>query len=112
MYSQQNAPRLIEENQQFSGSGGVSEGNAQCHFSPAFLDADSGQVELSRFRNGQQAPCHLLDGLPEAWITRRDLKGRVVETKSSVVSGFVRLGRFFTRQEAAEFIEHMTSDAI
>ena len=104
MFSQQQPQYLVEENQQFEGTGGVSEENAHCHFIPAFFDADTGQVELSCFSDGRQAPCHLLDGLPAAWIVQRDLHGRVVKIKSTVISGFVRFGRFFTRQEAAEFI--------
>ncbi|MEH6579936.1 MAG: hypothetical protein V7731_23020 [Amphritea sp.] len=112
MFSQQQTSKLVEENRQFSGTGGVSQANAQCGFVPAFLDADTGQVELSCFRDGRQAPCHLLDGLPEAWTTQRDLKGRVVEIKSTVVSGFFRLDRFFTRQEAADFMAQLPVEAV
>ena len=50
----------------------------------------------------------MLDGLPDEWIIERDLKGRAVKIKSTVISGFVRLGRFFTRQEAADFTQNMS----
>ncbi|MDI3324140.1 hypothetical protein QKW35_07095 [Pontibacterium granulatum] len=99
-----NPVRLTEENAQYSGTGGVSEGNTHAGFIPAFMDTATGQVELSRFSNGRIAPCHLLDGLPESWITCRDLRGRVQNIKSTVISGFVRLEQFFTREEAARFI--------
>ncbi|WP_432470425.1 hypothetical protein [Amphritea sp. HPY] len=111
MFRQQNAPRLIEENHQFAGTGGVSAGNSQARFAPAFQDEGSGKVEISRFQDGRPAPCHMLDGLPEEWIVERDLKGRAVKIKSTVISGFVRLGRFFTRQEAADYMQNMPVEA-
>ena len=112
MFSSQEINFLSEENIEFSGTGGVSEANAHYDFIPAFLEADSGQVQISCFQDGRQAPCHLLDGLPETWITQRDLNGRVVKVKSTVVSGFVRLGRFFTRQEAADYMEILPVEAV
>jgi len=96
---------LSLENQQYSGTGGVSQENNHLRFSPAFMDQSSGDIELSRFGNGNPAPFHSLDGLPEGWITERNITGRVVSIKSSVVSGFVRLEQFFTREEAAVFVE-------
>lgn len=107
---QQGLPRILEkENEQFSGTGGVSGNNASACFLPAFMDSVSGRVELSRFVDGRIASCHLLDGLPEEWITQRDLAGRVKEISGAVISGFVRVGRFFTRQEAADFIARLES---
>ncbi|KAA1171001.1 hypothetical protein FWJ25_17615 [Marinobacter salinexigens] len=98
---------LQEENRLFAGTGGISEGNAHACFMPAFKDARTGQVELSRYRDGRPAPFHLIDGLPEEWVINRDPKGHAVAIQSSIVSGFVRLGRFFTRQEASEFVDQM-----
>lgn len=111
MISQQHVPQLVKENIQFAGTGGVSEGNAQSRFVPAFQDADTGQVEISCFRDGRQAPCHLVEGLPEDWVTQRDAEGRAVKIKNTVISGFVRLGRFFTRQEAADFMKQQSASA-
>ena len=76
MFTEQQAPQLVAANLQFAGTGGVSEGNAHAHFIPAFQDAGNGQVELSRYRDGRLATFHHLDGLPEEWITQRDLNGR------------------------------------
>lgn len=98
--------RLVEENEQYSGTGGVSKGNGHASFIPAFMDTATGQVELSRFSDGRVAPCHMLEGLPDSWIMGRDLRGGVRDIKSTVVSGFVRLGQFFTREEAARFISN------
>lgn len=91
---------LIEENCQFAGTGGVSEENVHLGFLPAFRDNESGQVEVSRFKDGRVAPCHLFDGLPDDWILKRDVDGRAVKIKNSVISGFIRSGHFFTRQDA------------
>lgn len=105
MINQRAVAFVAEENRQFAGTGGVSEHNAQARFVPAFQDSRSGQVAISRFRDGWPAPFHIIDGLPDDWITERDLSGRVVKIKSTVISGFVRFGRFFTRQEASDFME-------
>lgn len=107
MLQQGRSTILQKENERFCGTGGVSENNASACFMPAFMDLLSGRVELSKFVDGRIAPCHLLDGLPEEWITQRDLGGRVKEISGAVISGFVRLGHFFTRQEAADFIARL-----
>lgn len=109
MCNQQTTSFLAEENRQFAGTGGVSENNAQARFVPAFQDARTGQVEISRFGDGRPAPFHLIDGLPDDWVIERDLKGRVVRIKATVISGFVRFGHFFTRQEALDFMEQLAS---
>ena len=79
---------------------------------PAFQDISTGHIELSRFQDGRLAPCHFLDGLPEEWIIQRDVKGRALKTRNEVISGFIRLGQFFTRMEAACFIEQLSVEAI
>ena len=112
MLTKSKASRLVKENEQFAGTGGTSQGNAQASFIPAFQDSRTGQVEISRFQDGRPAPCHLLDGLPEAWITERDLQGRVIEIKSSVISGFIRLDEFFTRQQASDFMAQHSAEGI
>lgn len=99
--------RLIKENNQFAGTGGISEVNATACFIPAFMDSATGRIEISRYSDGRQAPYHMLDGLPDEWITRRDLTGHVQEIRSAIISGFVRLGRFFTRQEAADYVKQL-----
>lgn len=112
MLTQQTTLQLAEENRQFAGTGGVSEGNAQANFAPAFQDATTGQIAVSRFQDGRPAPFHLLDGLPEAWIIERDLKGRVVKINASIISGFIRLGEFFTRQQASDFMAQHSPSGI
>lgn len=92
---------LGRENQVFRGSGGVSAGNRHCGFRPAFLDCDTGAIYSSCFADGQPAPFHLLDGLPQELIVARHPTGRVAAVKSSVTSGFVREGQFYTREQAA-----------
>ena len=104
MSTQQRPLFLVSENQRYAGTGGVSENNAVACFVPAFKDVSTGQVELSRYSDGRPAPLHLIEGLPDHWVARRNLAGRTVEIKSTVISGFVRLGCFFTRQEASDFM--------
>ena len=75
---------LKQENQRFAGTGGVSENNRQAFFVPAFKNALTGEVALSRFRDGRIAPCHLIDGLPDEWIAARDglsARGRRMYTR-------------------------------
>jgi hypothetical protein len=94
---------LAAENHRFSGSGGRSQENRQAGFSPAFRDAETGMVYPSRFADGRPAPFHLLDGLPDELVLLRHPSGRVEAVKSSLVSGFLRNRRFFTRDEAASW---------
>ncbi|GGB87094.1 hypothetical protein GCM10011352_11250 [Marinobacterium zhoushanense] len=98
---------LESENIEYRHTGGISQNNAQYAFVPAFQDECDRRVELSRFRDGRVAPFHTLDGLPEEWIVKRDRAGRIVAIRSSIVSGFVRHGRFFSRQEAAEYVDEI-----
>jgi hypothetical protein len=93
--------RLARENVAYLGSGGRSEENHGSGFRPSFLDTDTGVVYLSRFSDGRLAPLHLLDGLPDGVVLTRSATGRVSEVKASIVSGFSRGGRFYTRDEAA-----------
>lgn len=92
---------LRRQNSLYRGRGGVSEENRACGFAPAFLDTETGSVYLSRFRNGRPAPVHTLDGLPEELIIARRPSGTVSAVKLSVMAGFVRRSRFYTRDEAA-----------
>jgi hypothetical protein len=95
-----NLQTLKRENERHQGTAGVSENNRNLGFRPAFLDAATGTIHLSRFANGCIAPVHVLDGLPDTLIEERDGSGRVLRTKSGVVSGFERCGVFVTREEA------------
>jgi len=92
---------LRKQNLAFVGSGGVSQENRSSGFRPAFHDLDSGRTALARFADGRPAPMHLLDGLPEEWVVKRDAAGRVSAIKDSVIAGFVRNGLFYTREQAA-----------
>jgi len=92
---------LRRQNLAFKGTGGVSAGNRCRGFAPAFLDTETGGVYLARFADGRPAPVHVLDGLPRELIVSRDPDGRCRDVKRSVVAGFVRAGRFYTREQAA-----------
>jgi hypothetical protein len=92
---------LRRQNLAFVGSGGISRENRSVGFRPAFHDLASGRTALARFADGRPAPMHLLDGLPEEWVVQRDASGRVCAIRDSVIAGFVRNGRFYTREQAA-----------
>ncbi|MDX1698143.1 MAG: hypothetical protein R3308_07635 [Thiohalobacterales bacterium] len=96
--------RLEHENREFAGTPGVSHQNRGDGFLPAFYDTETGQVEISRFLDGQPAPMHMIDGLPENWVVERDATSRVTAIKHTVISGFVRDGCFYTRSEATEAV--------
>lgn len=92
---------LRGQNQRFQGTGGRSEENRGLGFRPAFMDTDTRAIYASCFADGRPAPFHLIDGLPDALIVARLASGRVAALKASVISGFVRANRFYSRDEAA-----------
>lgn len=96
--------RLAAENIQFAGTGGISQNNHSEHFVPAFMDAETGEIALSRYKDGRTAPFHLMDGLPEGWLRFESDNNKAISIKENIISGFVRYGRFFNRKEAAEFM--------
>lgn len=93
--------RLQSENEIFAGTGGVSAANRSQGFVPAFQDRSSGETALARFADGRPAPCHLLDGVPREWVVERFPTGQVKRVRQTIVAGFVRAGRFYTRAQAA-----------
>ncbi|MEQ8860315.1 MAG: hypothetical protein RIC56_16880 [Pseudomonadales bacterium] len=93
--------RIRRDNLAFAGTGGVSQVSRRCCFEAAFRDDATGRVELSRYANGSVAPMHLMDGVPAEWVIERDERGCIRALKASIVAGFVRDGKFYTRDEAA-----------
>lgn len=96
--------KLQQERADHAGTGGVSEGNHCCGFLPAFRDCNTGRVYPSLRADGQAAGFHCLDGLPAELVSRRDGRGCVCALKAGVQAGFVRDGRFYTREEAARYV--------
>lgn len=95
------ARSLERERAAYRHTGGVSEHNREHGFRPAFRDLATGRIFLSCLADGALAGFHCLDGLPEELVLSRDSRGCVCGVKPGVESGFVRDGRFFTREEAA-----------
>ncbi len=106
MKTQLSYQTLLEQNARFRNSGGVSNENRGQGFRPAFYDSQSHRTELARFADGTPAPCHLLEGLPVDWVTERASSGTAIAVKPSIVAGFIRDGRFYTREQAARFCCH------
>jgi hypothetical protein len=94
--------RIHGENRRFRGTGGLSENNGGAGFVPAFCDQETGRTELSRLPAGLPARIHLLGGLPEERVVRRDARGGILAVKATVTAGSVRDGRFYSREEAAQ----------
>ena len=103
---------LCAQSDSYRGTAGCSEGNEGLGFRPAFLDADTGIVYCSRALDGNPAPVHLLDGLPDDVVVSRSESGQVTAVKGSLVSGFVRFGTFYTRDEAAAAVQEIIPDAV
>jgi len=95
---------LARQNRDHAGTGGRSQENAGLGFAPAFYDYSTCTIHLSRFANGQPAPFHVLDGLPDEAVRMRTPDGRVIAGKSTLISGFVRGGYFYTRTAAARLL--------
>jgi len=98
---------LLAENAAYAGTGGVSEGNRSHGFAPGFMDTETGATYRSCDSYGRPAPFHRLDGLPDYLIEARTPAGRVARVKQSIVSGFLRAGRFYTRNEAAALVDSL-----
>jgi hypothetical protein len=92
---------LRQQNLAFQGTSGVSANNQARGFAPAFLDTDTGTIHLARYADGRPAPLHLLDGLPPELVISRDPAGSGTVVKPSLITGFVRAGTFYTREQAA-----------
>jgi hypothetical protein len=101
---------LARENNRFAESGGVSGGNRQQEFCPAFCDRRTGRVCLSCFADGRPSAIHTFDGLPGELVERRDDQGRVIAVCPSIEAGFVRDGCFYTRGQAADAIAAGAAD--
>lgn len=95
---------LRAQNIAYAGTGGVSCNNRSAEFVPGYMDTESGVAVVSRFADGRPAPIHVLDGLPEGWIRCRNASGQVSMARAGVVAGFLRGGRFYTREEAARLL--------
>jgi hypothetical protein len=93
---------LRRENQAYKGTMGCSQESFGHGFVPAFRDLTTGRVEVARFKSGLQAPVHLIEGLPMDWAVSCAPDGTVMEVKPSVISGFVRDERFYTREEVVQ----------
>ena len=105
MKDELNEQILLQENECFSNATGMSE-NIRCRgLHPAFRNDVTGDVYLSRFANGQLAPVHLPSCLPDDIVTRRAGTGEVSAVSTSVVTGFVFAGHFYTRAEVIELSE-------
>ncbi len=101
MARHRNQQAVTAESRRYSGTCGESELACQNQFAPAFCNRADGRVELARLPNGNPAPMHLISALPQDWAARCDDKGHVLTLIDSIEAGFVKNGRFYSREEAA-----------
>ena len=94
--------QLALQTETYRGTGGTSHDNREQGFVPAFRDAATGRVMASLHADGSPAAVHVLDGLPEEYVLERDPQGHVVAVSDTIVPGFLRAGRFYTRSDAIE----------
>ena len=80
-------------------------------FAPAYLNSETGEMMLSTFANGSPAPIHLLEGLPANWVTAQTEAGNPGGLKETVVSGYIRDDKFFTREHAAAAAKQESADS-
>lgn len=96
-----NNQTLRHENLAFAGTNGISQNSSRSGFKPAFLNCNSGRVEISRMESGMPAPFHLIDWLPEEWAASTRKDGTIKSLIPGIVSGFSRNGKFYTREQTA-----------
>lgn len=93
---------LARENRNFRATAATSENCQSSGFVPAFYDTLSGRSVISRYADGRPAPIHLLEGVPVEWVSEYDAEGHVAALRPGVISGFLRAGRFYTREQVAK----------
>jgi hypothetical protein len=105
-YQRITANTLAAQNIQYRGTGGVSAGNRCLGFVPAFKDTETGVAYRSCFADGQPAPFHMYEGLPQELLEGggRASSKSTSNVKCSVIAGFLLDGCFFTREEAAQAV--------
>lgn len=87
--------------QQYNGTQADSKTNRVHGYIPAFKDIETSAVYLSRYSDGSIANLHLLDGLPDEVIVSRDKEHNIVAVKPSIISGFIKDGQFYTREQCS-----------
>ncbi len=95
---------LEQQTLKYRNTGGTSAEAGSVGFEPAFLDCNTGRSYRACFANGMPAPVHVLDGLPGELVVARDSSGRITAVKESVIAGFIRYDRFYTRAQAARIV--------
>lgn len=96
-----NDDTLVQQNRDYDGTCGISANCRRHGFQPAFREENTGRVELSRQRNGEPCPMHLISWLPQEWAADAAASGAIVTLKPGIVAGFVYNGAFYTREQAA-----------
>ncbi|MCW9012747.1 MAG: hypothetical protein OQL06_03115 [Gammaproteobacteria bacterium] len=97
MYMSQS--QLAEQQGAYDQMSSTIFGAAGFGFMPAFMDLHNKETHLAAYEDGMPSVVHILDGLPDYWISERDELGKAVSLKSGVIAGFMRNGCFYTLNE-------------
>jgi len=77
-------------------------------FAPAYYDSATETVYLSRYSDGSKAPVHVLDGIPcNLFPDGNEKSGELPDT---IIVGFVRDNRFYTREQAAQSLQDQSDN--
>ena len=91
--------QIDQQRRTYDRMGGAVFGDASFGFLPAFMDTESSEIHLSSYRDGHPAVIHIMDGIPETWVSEWDDEGQPVGLKKGIVAGFMRGGAFYTVDE-------------
>lgn len=94
--------RLAIQASDYPGARSVPHHVADAGLTPAFLDKRTGRIEIARTRVGLPASTHVIDWLPREWAKSVTDKGRVSSLRPEIISGYIRDGIFYTREEIAD----------
>jgi hypothetical protein len=89
------------------GTGGIASEIRHLGFVPGFMDTRTGKVYDCTFADGRRAAFHILEGLPDELVIARDRHGRPSHVVGSVIAGFCRDDRFYTREQAAAQVSRL-----
>jgi len=93
---------LASEVIKFRGKGGVATEVKGLGLKPAFRHEKTGEIFKSLNEEGKESNIHLLEGIPEKYVTERHADGDVIAVSPEIESGFIKDGKFYTRNDAVE----------
>jgi len=92
--------KLGDEVKQFKGTGGISSENK---LTAGFRHKKTGEIFEAKDETGRNTSIHLLGGIPAKYVTEVDPRdGVTIAVSGDIEAGFIKDGKFLTREEAAQ----------